>query len=135
MAAECGVHRLVADVALFAAGQVLLCRYRDVKRYDGQRGWFLPDDFLNHQEHPEDAARRILKEQSGLAAPVLRLGHIESFGDGAWHLVFHFVADLDEPRPFAAGDNVAEMAWFRLGSLPATDDVAHHGWALDVIQE
>lgn len=62
---DCGVHRLVADVCVLAGERVLLVRYKDVRRYDNQRGWFLPDDYLAHLEHPEDAAMRILQEQAG----------------------------------------------------------------------
>jgi hypothetical protein len=69
---ECTVHKLIADVAVFAEGRVLLVKYRDTGRYDGQEGWFLPDDFLEHLEHPDDASRRILDEQIGVAASVPR---------------------------------------------------------------
>src|SRR5207247_3477140 len=62
----CTVHKLVADIALFSGRRVLLVKYRDVARYDGQRGWFLPDDFLVHEEHPQDAAKRIAREQTGV---------------------------------------------------------------------
>ena len=53
METECRIHTLVADVALFAEGQVLLVRYRDMAKYDNESGWFLPDDELNYLEHPE----------------------------------------------------------------------------------
>jgi ADP-ribose pyrophosphatase YjhB (NUDIX family) len=90
---------------------------------------------LNHEEHPEQAARRILREQAGIEPPQIELSHVESFGNGAWHLVFHFVADLDEPATVRSGDNVAEIAWFGLDALPDPEDMAHHGWGLDVIEE
>src|SRR5205085_221376 len=57
--------KLVADVAVVAEGEVLLVRYANTAKYDGQTGWFLPDDFLAHLEHPDDAARRIVREQTG----------------------------------------------------------------------
>lgn len=40
------VHKLIADVAVLAGERVLLVKYRDVSAYDGQGGWFLPDDAL-----------------------------------------------------------------------------------------
>lgn len=131
---ECRVHRLVADVTAVVDGRVLLVRYRDTTRYDGQPGWFLPDDLLAHLEHPTDAARRILAEQVGLtsADPVLR--RIESFGDGAWHMVFHHVARVDHPVPLEPGENTLAAEWFPLDSLPPASEVAHHGWALEVLQ-
>jgi ADP-ribose pyrophosphatase YjhB (NUDIX family) len=89
-----GVHdsQALADVAVLAQGQVLLVRYRDARKYDGQSGWFLPDDYLEHAEHPDAAATRILEEQVGMSDQEVVLNHIESFdGDGSpWHLVFHY---------------------------------------------
>ncbi len=132
---ECMVHKLIADVAVFADGRVLLVRYLDTSGYDGQSGWFLPDDYLTHLEHPTDAARRILKEQVGVKGPNALLTHIESFGNGAWHLTFHHRVKLDEPPPLQPSANVRDAEWFPLDGLPAPEDVAHHGWAIDVLTE
>src|SRR6058998_4295066 len=79
---DCTVHKLVADIAVLADRQVLLVRYKDTRSYDGQQGWFLPDDYLMFVEHPDEAAARILREQVGMAAPRITLDHIESFGGG-----------------------------------------------------
>jgi ADP-ribose pyrophosphatase YjhB (NUDIX family) len=127
--------KLVADVAVIAAGQVLLVRYRDTAKYDGQSGWFLPDDFLEHGEHPADAADRILREQSGLPATELRLSHIESFANGAWHLIFHFVTEVAAPVPVSPSGNVLAAEWFPLDALPPSSEMAHDGWAGDVVSE
>lgn len=132
---DCRVHKLVADVAVLAEGRVLMVRYRDVRWYDGQRGWFLPDDYLAYLEHPDEAAGRILKEQVGLDTTRLRLGSIESFGNGAWHLVFHYVAELDGAPTVMSGDNVAAAEWFALDALPDRSQVAHEGWGLDVLEK
>lgn len=45
---ECD-HSLIADVAVMSAGKVLLVKYKDVEKYDGESG-FLPDDVLRHFE-------------------------------------------------------------------------------------
>ena len=129
----CTVHKLVADIALFSGRRVLLVKYRDVARYDGQRGWFLPDDFLVHEEHPEDAAKRIAREQTGVELQGVRLSHIESFGNGAWHLIFHYRADLPTPT-VKPGPNIAATGWFERTTLPARSEVAHEGWAIDVLK-
>jgi ADP-ribose pyrophosphatase YjhB (NUDIX family) len=129
----CGVHRLVADVAILAEGRVLLVRYQDTRSYDGQSGWFLPDDFLAHLEHPSEAARRIAREQAGLDLGAADIGLVESFGNGRWHLVFHHVARLGAMPVTSAGSNVKDLAWFDLGDLPADDQLAHHGWAREVL--
>ena len=127
------MHKLVADVAVLAGDSVLLVRYRDVSRYDGQSGWFLPDDFLDHLEHPEAGAARILSEQAGLSTTV-RLDHIESFGDGAWHLIFHYRAGLAGPVPITAGQNVAAAEWFPLDGLPPDSEMGHEGWGRQTLQ-
>ena len=127
------IHKLVADVTLLAAGQVLLVKYRDTAAYDGQRGWFLPDDYLKSLEHPGKAAARIISEQVGLHLCAASLHHIESFGNGAWHLIFHYVAELPSPLPVVPGPNTAEARWFPLTSPPDRSEMAHDGWGLDVL--
>lgn len=151
-AKECTAHRLVADVCVIAGERVLLVRYKDVSRYDNQRGWFLPDDYLAHLEHPEDAAKRILQEQTGIpptsltkvADPAtnggrgeegIRLNQIESFGNGTWHLIFHYKLKLAQAPTLVPGQNIAAAEWFALNALPDAAEVAHHGWALDVIRK
>ncbi|TLZ82804.1 MAG: NUDIX hydrolase [Methanobacteriota archaeon] len=129
----CTVHKLVADIALFSGRKVLFVKYRDVGRYDGQRGWFLPDDFLAHMEHPEAAAKRIAREQTGVWPEDVRLSHIESFGNGAWHLIFHYRANVPTSS-IKPGPNVAATAWFDRTKLPPRSDVAHAGWAVDVLK-
>ena len=131
---ECRVHKLVADVAPLSGGRVLLVRYRDTSRYDGQRGWFLPDDFLEWEEHPADGAKRILRDQAAIESASLRLAEVESFGNGAWHLVFHYAADIPEGQEITPGANIAEAAWFDLNALPAAADMAHEGWGLEVLE-
>ncbi len=130
----CSMHKLIADVAVFSRSDVALVRYSS--GYDRQTGWFLPDDELQHLEHPDDAARRILAGQLGLNSALPRLDHIESFkgNDASWHLVFHFVVEVDEPGKIAPSSNLADLAWFPVDRLPEREAIAHHGWALDVIQ-
>ncbi len=128
---------MVADVALLTQGKVLLTRYKDVNKYDHQPGWFIPDDALNHFEHPETAAKRILKEQLGLSVPGLTLGFIESFkGDaGTWHLAFHYKTELEDPPTIAPSEDVKSAEWFPINQLPDRNEVAHHGWAISVLRE
>ena len=131
----CRVHKLVADVCLVAEKRVLLVRYKDTRKYDGQAGWFLPDDYLAHVEHPDDAARRILLEQVQMNTTPLALSYIESFDGGAWHLIFHYRGQLEQAAELRPAENVREAKWFALDALPNPDSVAHHGWALEVIDK
>ena len=132
---SCRVHKLVADVCLIRDGEVMLVRYLNTSGYDGEPGWFLPDDFLRYGEHPKDAAVRILKDQAGLGDVEPRLNHVESFeGHGYWHLVFHYVGELAGPTQTSAGANVRGLEWFPLERLPPAEDVGHGGWALETLQ-
>ena len=131
----CRVHKLVADVCLIQDRRVLFVRYKNTAAYDGEQGWFLPDDFLRHSEHPEDAAKRILQSQAGVSSPSLHLGHIESFeGHGYWHLIFHCLASATTSR-LTPGENVAQSEWFPLDQLPPAEKVAHGGWGLETLQK
>lgn len=128
---------MVADVALLAGAKVLLAQYKDVNKYDHQHGWFLPDDALNHFEHPETGAKRILREQLNVTVPSLTLDFIESFkGDaGTWHLAFHYKANLEKAPPVKLSEDVKSAEWFPLNQLPDRSEVAHHGWAISVLRE
>jgi ADP-ribose pyrophosphatase YjhB (NUDIX family) len=129
-----GRIKLVADVAVFRDGRVLLVKYEDVRRYDGERGWFLPDDYLHRLEHPMDAGTRILREQVGIDGVDLDVGFIESFaGEGDWHLVFHLVGTLRDGGEASPAGNTAAAEWFPLAELPARSEMAHEGWAADVL--
>jgi ADP-ribose pyrophosphatase YjhB (NUDIX family) len=130
-----GRTKIVADVALYRGDRVLLVKYRDLGKYDGQAGWFLPDDYLHRLEHPEAAGLRILREQVGVGLPSLDIGFIESFeGNGAWHLVFHFVGRVRSDAGIAAVGNTSEVQWFDRSALPDRSGVAHDGWAIDVVR-
>jgi ADP-ribose pyrophosphatase YjhB (NUDIX family) len=131
----CKSHKLVADVALTAAGQVLLVKYLDTARYDGEAGWFLPDDYMREPEHPDAAAMRIIYEQVGVKVKKVDLGLIESFSHGAWHLIFHYRADLPKKPALKMGANVSEAKWFPLDKLPPKEECAHHGWAHEVLEK
>ena len=135
---ECKIHKLVADILVLAQGRVLLVRYNDVRKYDGQEGWFLPDDYLAYAEHPRAAAHRILREQVGLDTSDIALSYIESLGGeggGAWHLIFHHKVELERIPSVAPLTNVRAAEWFALDRLPERPSVAHEGWAIDVIGE
>ena len=135
---ESNAPKLVADVLVLAAGQVLLVRYKDLRRYDGQQGWFLPNDYVAYGEHPSDAAKRILLEQVGLKIEAVPLSYIASFGTedgGRWQLVFHHKLEFDNVPDITALFNLRNAQWFPLEALPEAEAVAHHGWAIDVIGE
>jgi ADP-ribose pyrophosphatase YjhB (NUDIX family) len=133
---ECN-HSLICDVAVLADGKVLLVRYGDIEKYDGEAGWFLPDDVLQDLEHPAHAAKRIAREQLRLELDDVRLGLIESFrgNDGGWHMSFHHLVELPTPPGVQPSSELAAAEWFPLDGLPPRSEVAHHGWALSVLKK
>jgi hypothetical protein len=48
--------KLVNDVPLIRGYWVVFVKYEDVRRCEGQTGWFLPDDCIQRLEHPVAAA-------------------------------------------------------------------------------
>ena len=129
--------KLIADIAILLNDKVLLVRYKDSNKYDHHKGWFLPDDEINHGEHPDNAAERILSEQLGIKSPVIALHHIESFtgNDKSWHLVFHYVMHINALGEFAKSEDLDEGQWFKINEIPDDKDIAHHGWAKYTIEE
>lgn len=129
-------YKIIADIALFSEGSVLLVQYKDKNKYDHQSGWFLPDDLLQDFEHPEDAAVRILHEQLKISNVNPKLDHIESFKgrDSSWHLVFHFKAEVIEVPDIIELEDIKNFDWFDLTELPEKKEVAHHGWALNTLK-
>ncbi len=129
--------KLVADVAIFHQGKVLLVTYIDTNKYDHQQGWFLPDDLIAFAEHPEDAIQRIIREQLGTELPDVRLAHIESFqgNDSSWHLVFHYRGDLQDVPEFDYSNDLNQAEWFDVENLPDMSTIAHRGWAAYTIQD
>src|SRR5260370_37391361 len=89
---ECNTHTLVVQVAPLHHSSALLLKYRISP--DNQQGWFLPNGDLHHLEHPEQAAKRVLKEQAGIDDATLKLAEIESFvgNNKTKHLDFDYLA-------------------------------------------
>lgn len=129
--------KLVADTALLFQNKVLLVRYIDTNKYDHQKGWFIPDDLVQFDEHPEDAVKRIAKDQVGVDLRDPKLSFMESFigGDKSWHLIFHYVSVLDKIPDVSPNDNIAKVEWFDVKSLPDDKEIAHHGWARYVLEQ
>lgn len=127
--------QLVSDMALFNrkdVTKVLLVRYR---RPGYDTGWYLPDVLLNVLEHPDEGARRVLKEQLGASLSEISLSHIESFrAEGSWHLAFHYTAESEDEAGVHSSTDIAELRWFPLDELPDRSDVGFNGWALKTLE-
>lgn len=114
---------LTVDVALVtreATPRVLLIR----RKADPFRGkWALPGGFVDENERLIDAARRELKEETGVEQADLEQLH--TFGDPGrdprgWTVSVAYLARVtpDQLTPIA-GDDAAEVGWFPLDHLPA----------------
>jgi 8-oxo-dGTP diphosphatase len=113
---------LTVDVALVTVGpspKVLLIR----RKHDPFAGrWALPGGFVDESERLIDAARRELKEETGLDHAELEQLH--TFGDPGrdprgWTVSVAYLArvvpDLLQPR---AADDADEVGWFSLTEPP-----------------
>jgi len=105
-------------------GCVLLAR----RALEPRRGlWDFPGGFLDEQEHPLDALRRELREETGLEIEIGEfLGISMDPYDGRTILSLTWLA-----RPVGgkerAADDVAELRWFAFDELPPDDQIAFPG--------
>lgn len=100
--------------------EVLLIR-RGRPPFEG--AWALPGGFLDEYEQPEDAARRELLEETGLAysGPLVPLGAFGRRGRDprGWTLSIAYMARLSDPNVAVVGsDDAAEAAWLPLDRTP-----------------
>jgi ADP-ribose pyrophosphatase YjhB (NUDIX family) len=129
--AECGFVAYAASkptasaLCVDDAGRVLLAR-RAVEPHKGL--WDVPGGFLEEGEHPLDAIRRELREETGLEVePLEFLGAwMDRYGGDSTAeatLNLYWTARLlhGEPRP---ADDVAELRWFARDELPSADELA-----------
>jgi 8-oxo-dGTP diphosphatase len=113
---------VTVDVAVVTPGprpRVLLIQ----RRHEPYAGWWaLPGGFVDEMEPLADAARRELREETGLEAGELEQLH--TFGDPGrdprgWTVSVVYLARLDAGRVTPrAGDDAAAAEWFALDALP-----------------
>jgi 8-oxo-dGTP diphosphatase len=76
-------------------GRILVVVHRN------SRAWNLPGGKIEHDEAPETAARREVKEETGVLLKSLRLIHEDDFaiGEITWH-GFFYEAEPDDEHPY-----------------------------------
>ena len=108
-------------------GRLLLAR----RAGEPERGkWDLPGGFLDEGEHPLDALRRELGEETGLEVEPLDFVGVwmDRYGDGdsapaTLNLYWTARVPAGEPR---AADDVSELRWFPPHELPPAHEFAFH---------
>lgn len=115
--------QLIANLVITdGTGRVLFVRHDPE-----EERWWLPGDDLEPYQHPDERARQLLEELSGLEWREPAMIRVDSFrGRRGWHVFFHYLVE-------AGGEPKAdfEVAWFPLDDLPKT---VHGSWEKNVVR-
>jgi ADP-ribose pyrophosphatase YjhB (NUDIX family) len=115
-------------------GRVLLAR-RGIEPFYGQ--WNTIGGFLGYEEEPLNGLRREVLEETGVACEVLDYITMtaDRYGDEGAALMCSFFTVRLLPGDLTPQDDVSELAWFSLDSLPADIAFACDRRALAVLGE
>ncbi len=96
------------------AGRVLLVRHTY-----GPRAWELPGGAVKRREPPEDAVRREIEEELGLALEdVVSLGSFAARMDRRRDIIHCFMAEIDRSKLVLDPVEIKRAEWFARDELP-----------------
>ena len=121
--------KLVTYLLLKQDAKVYLVQYRDSPN-PKRSGWWIPAPELQHGEHPEDCATRIVNSL-GITDAKPELHGIDSFVTKDWHMLFLYTAETNQQPAISPEYEVGE--WFALTNLPEAKDFAHGNWEKDLV--
>ena len=104
-------------VVVERGGPILLAR----RRHHGGGSWSVPGGYLDLGEDLIEAARREVREETGLEIDEVRFMAVanDRFADGKHNVTIWFVAGRVQGEPeVAAPDELTEVAWFAWDALP-----------------
>lgn len=104
-----------AVVATDDRGRVLLLKHV----FRGGSGWGIPGGFVEAGEQPEEAARRELREETGLELEDLRLVHVRTLRRPRQVETLFVARAVNPGGARAASGEVSRAEWFAPDELPA----------------
>jgi 8-oxo-dGTP diphosphatase len=77
-------------------------------------GWGIPGGFIEHAEQPETAARRELREETGIELENLRMLRVRTLNR---HIEFLFRAESNEKAEVKSRE-IKSLGWFAVDEMP-----------------
>lgn len=78
--------------------------------------WTIPSSLINIGEHPEQAIKRIVREQVGAETRNVKFLDIQSYGDKHWDLCFVYECTIDSVGKLS--QDIERAEYFDKGKLP-----------------
>jgi ADP-ribose pyrophosphatase YjhB (NUDIX family) len=105
----------ISSFAIIKKGDKILLAKRIRPEFTAGK-WTIPSSIINVGEHPEEATKRIVKEQIGAEARNTKLLDIQSYGDKHWDLCFVYEVVIDGTGKISPDIELVE--YFEKGKMP-----------------